>query len=306
MKFIKILFILILSLTYGIIQAYKLSNLSFNTIIGNACAPLLIAIAISIIVELVNLVRKKKLSFETVLNRLWKIFLVIIIILFITMELDRLNSSSTTEAKDEVYKSKVIDENPADIKEVGKVKTELLNSDNLYENYVYNYAILFPKNFKVDYGIGENTQVQASEEKTGYVIIVSVVPDGGSKYFEKGAIDNSTNERFIHTIYKEFNTPIRKKEFEAGFEKMGLTEVMLTKMSLTNFSNKSFIKSNFSAMSIVDNKKYQLVLTTFMTFTSKHFYTITFRSWKLLNNKDWLDIINQTMANFHINENIKL
>lgn len=92
MKYIKILIILILCLIYGIIQA--LNNLTFKVVLVYAFAPLIIAITISIIVEVVNLLLKKKLSFESVLNRLWRVFLIIIIILFISIGLSHFTSSA--------------------------------------------------------------------------------------------------------------------------------------------------------------------------------------------------------------------
>lgn len=204
----------------------------------------------------------------------------------------------------ETYKATVQKNNPKPVKEVGKVDTEFLNSDNLYENYSHNYSITFPTNFKVNYGIGQYSEVQAYDKDLAYTIIVNVAKSDVSKFFNSSQTIDEISEIMVKGVLEEFRSRKGVDKMERSLTEKGLSDVVLLSANLTNFHNRYFIDSRYSANVIIDNEKFPVIMTDYVTFYNNNVYHFFFRSWKDLHNAAWKNQIKTTMATVLINKAI--
>jgi hypothetical protein len=112
------------------------------------------------------------------------------------------------------------------------------------------------------------------------------------------------SKELIEFFLKSFEAPEMKANFEKTFAERGFTQVKIKSMELTSFTNAYFIKVNSNAKVLFDNKEFPVKLVTYTTYKLNNIYTITFRSWESNYNKDWKDLINQTMGNFVVSKSI--
>ena len=92
MKYQKLLFIILLSLIFGIFQAYDLDHFTFNQIIASTVIPLLVIIPISFLTELIYFLKSKEFSYEKFQERIWKIASILFLIIFISYSINALHT----------------------------------------------------------------------------------------------------------------------------------------------------------------------------------------------------------------------
>lgn len=92
MKYQKLLFIVLLSLIFGIFQAYDLDRFTFNQIIASTAIPLFVIIPISFLTELIYFLKNKEFSYEKFQERIWKIASILFLILFISYSINALHT----------------------------------------------------------------------------------------------------------------------------------------------------------------------------------------------------------------------
>jgi len=216
----------------------------------------------------------------------------------ITNDSDLLSESKTSDK----YKKIVNENNPNPIKKVGDVKHEFLNEDNLYENYVYNYAIKFPEDFELNYGVGEYSQLKAYNKETIRQIAIS-------------SGDNKLNYSLSNQQANDLLKSMMERDVDAMVEKMKLkwkTEgsyqnIELLEKDLVNFYNKKFIKLSFSGTRNLNNIDYAFVMTDFITLFKTNIYQFLFESPKPkdeLDSMSWENLLFSTMAGVRISEGI--
>jgi hypothetical protein len=171
----KIIYIVLLSLLFGIIQAYIIL-FDFKQIIASSAIPILISLPFFVIYS-IYLFYKGRLKSSELIDNLWAafkpIFILLIVVHIIGYLAAKMDKNENTTSDTDLHKSTVLKENKNHVKDIGEIESEILNKDNLYENFNYHYAILFPKGYKVDYGIGKYSQIQAYNEKNGNSIIIT-------------------------------------------------------------------------------------------------------------------------------------
>ena len=212
-----------------------------------------------------------------------------------------LEAQNVVTTKDR-YKKIVNEENKQPIKKVGDVKQEFLNEDNFYENYVYNYAIKFPDNFKLNYGIGEYSNILAYNEDNGKQISITT----GDNNVDFSFSNEKANE-MIEGLKKEhfdfFTNPIIKKWKNEG----SYQDVKVVEREIVNFYNKKFIKLTFDATRNLNNNDYEYTVTDFITFFKENNYHFYFESPKPQNSAEWSDwnnLILETMSRVRISNTI--
>jgi len=124
-----------------------------------------------------------------------------------------------------------------------KLQYSLLNKDNLYENYSYNYAIKIPEGYKTNKGIGKYSSVQFYNEQLGYVVVVNV---GESDFKDISLQDNNMIINKFEREYKTdllLNDIIEKAMIDRGGYAYGFNNLNL-KENLKKSLCYSFLKTN--------------------------------------------------------------
>jgi hypothetical protein len=304
----KILLLIFLSLAFGIIHSYSFDFYYLQILVGSTF-PFLITVPIFIILCVYQYFKGTFKSSE-LFDNFWAAFKPVFIVLTVLYSLGLLSTfinkkeSENKKNDPELHKSTVLKENKNSVKEIGAIDSEILNKDNLYENFNYHYAILFPKDYKVDYGIGKHSQIQAYNEENGNTIIITSFPTDKEINEALQMEETDGSKEFMELLLKSFETPEMKNNFEKTLCERGFTKVNIKSMVLTSFANTYFIKVNSDAKVMYDNKEFPVKLVTFTTYKLNNIYTVTFRSWESNFNKNWKDQINQTMGNFVVSNTI--
>jgi hypothetical protein len=304
----KIIYIVLLSLLFGIFQAYTI-QFDLLQILASSVIPVVLTIPFFLIYS-IYLFFKGRFKSSELLDNLWASFTPVIVLLFVAYFINYLGPKivkseiESAKSKTDLHKSTVIKENRNTKKDIGDVDSELLNEDNLYENYNYHYAILFPKGYKVDYGIGKYSQIQAYDEKNGNTIIITSFPTDKEINESLKIKETNGSKEFMELILESLETTEMKNNFEKTLCERGFTKVKIKSMMLTAFANSYFIKVNSDAKVMYDNKEFPVKLITFTTYKINNIYTVTFRAWESNFNKHWKDQINQTMGNFVVSKTI--
>ena len=203
-----------------------------------------------------------------------------------------------------MYKKTVQENNKNQIKKVGNVHTEFLNSDNLYENYSHNYTIMFPQNYKVNYGIGKYSEVQAYDSSNGYIIVVNAIKTPTGINPTSTTTKNNISDKLMKLVSSYYDDPKYIHKLETKFEENGLSEVKHKEYLLTNYNNRIYISSRFTANSTINNAKIPVILIDNVTFYDDKVYHFSFRSWTKNYNGNWETTINNVMASVLINDKI--
>ena len=302
----KILIIIIFSILFGIGQSIIIGgDILFQTF-ASTLIPLIIIFIITMLIELSKYIHNKEYRFDGLIDTSWKLFIPIIILLYFSLILT--NYSKTKEKSvnniDEFYKKTVQENNQNERKKVGSVHTEFLNSDNLYENYSHNYTITFPKHYKVNYGIGKYSEVQAYESSDGYIIIVNAMKMATGINPTSNITKNNISDTLMKLISSSYDDPKYIRKLETKFEENGLSEVKLKRYFTTNYNNRIYISSKYTANSIINNIKMPVTLIDNVTFYDDKIYHFCFRSWTNNYNANWETTINNVMASVLINDRI--
>lgn len=298
-----ILFILLTTIIYSLAKIfYFKDNPDFITFIANCMVLLAFTLVISIVCSIFRL---KKWGIIKVLNRSHMIALITIGISIIG-NLGNSNLKAKEEEEEEVisnkYKKIVSEENEKPVKKIGDVKQEFLNEDNLYENYVYNYAIKFPKNYKLNYGIGEYSNILAYNEKSGRQISVNTGDNNVDYSFsnqEANKMLESLTEEHINFFKEEI---INKWKTEGSYQ-----DVKLKNSKVVNFYNKKFLNLTFEATRNLNNKDYDYIITDYITFFKQNNYHFFFESPMPQNEtewKEWETLVLETIMRVRISDTI--
>jgi hypothetical protein len=181
-----------------------------------------------------------------------------------------------------------------------KIQVYLLNKDNLYENYSYNYTIKIPEGYKKNNGIGKFSSVQFYNENLGYVVGVNV----GSTNLEP--VNRKTNAKII----KEYKSALDKKkwnledDFKNSLIERGFNKVTLDNCKVVDYNNRLFIRLNFSAFRTIDNQENSASLVNFITYNQKLIYSFMFVSYQWNSIEKWESEIQKSMSNVIISKYI--
>lgn len=302
----KILLIILFSIFFGIGQAFIIGGEFLIQSISSSFIPLIVILVITTIAELSKTLTKKGYKFDNFLNTAWKIFIPTIVLLyfFLLVGYHTKPKEQSENAENELYKITVQQNNPSSKKKVGGIDTEFLNTDNLYENYSHNYTIMFPKTFHVNYGIGKYSEVQAYDSSMGYTIVVNVATMETGINPTANKTKNNISDNLMKALVKYYNDDNYIHKLESTLEERGLSDVKHEKYNLTNYNNRMYISSKYTANAIINNEKYPIILIDNVTFYDDKVYHFSFRSWSDKFNKNWESTINNTMALVLINDRI--
>lgn len=298
----KKLFIILTVITfYSLIKMY-LFNDDFNWI--NFTANSLLFLALSSVIAIIwSIFRFKRWGIFKIFYR--SHFLALILITSI-LSFGKLNEipleTQNVGATNNNYKKIVNEENKKPVKKVGDVKQEFLNEDNFYENYVYNYAIKFPDNYRLNYGVGEYSNILAYNENNGKQISITT----GDNKVDYSFSNQKANE-MIEGFKKEHldffaNAIIEKWKNEGSYQ-----DVKVVDEGVVNFYNKKFIKLTFEATRNLNDMNYEYTVTDFITFLNENNYHFYFESPKPQNTTEWTEwnnLLLETMSRVRISNTI--
>jgi hypothetical protein len=202
----------------------------------------------------------------------------------------------------EKYKKIVNKENDKPIKKVGDIKKEFLNEDNFYENYVYNYAVKFPSNYTLNYGIGEYSNILAYNENNGKQISITT-GDNKLGYSFSNQKANEMIDSFDKEQLNFFTNGIIKKWKKEG----SYQSVKIINEKVVNFYNKKFIKLTFEATRNLNDIDYIYTVTDYITFFKENNHHFYFESPKPQNEtewEEWENLILETMSKVRISNTI--
>ena len=174
----------------------------------------------------------------------------------------------------------------------------------MYENFEYNFSIKFPSTYKVDYGIGKSSVVQAYDTTSGHIIAVSVSSSDFANISSDGYSDLQFAEKIVKDLFELYKTDEVRSKMTSGYEKRGFSDVTDNEPSLVNFNNIYFIKTNYKGYSIVNNEEYPVILIDFVTANKQYGYHFIFKSWSESYTASWQSKIIEIMSNVHISKNI--
>lgn len=297
----KLLIIFITTALFGVIQVYLFSeNLNWITTIFQGLGFLVVSLVIALIWSIFRLKRWGFLKVFYYSNIL--VFVLYLLMVSISKFNDIPFESKDISSKKNKYKNIVSHENQKPVKKVGDIKQEFLNADNFYENYVYNYAIKFPDNFTLNYGIGEYSNILAYNEDNGKQISINT----GDNNVDFSFSNEKANE-MIEGLKKEhfdfFTNPIIEKWKKEG----SYQDVKVVEREIVNFYNKKFIKLTFDATRKLNNNDYEYTVTDFITFFKENNYHFYFESPKPQNSAEWSEwnnLILETMSRVRISNTI--
>jgi hypothetical protein len=297
----KQLIIFILAIIFGAIQVYLFSeSFNFITLIFQGLGFLVISLCITLIWSIFRL---KRWGF---LKVFYKSCILSFVLYILSLSFSKFNDIPLTTREisnqEDKYKKIVNTENKKPIKKVGDVKREFLNEDNFYENYVYNYAIKFPENYQLNYGIGEYSNILAYNESNGKQISIST----GNNNVDYSFSNEKANEMIDSYKKKHLdfftNGIIKKWKKEGSYQ-----DVKVVSEEVVNFYNKKFIKLTFEGTRNLNNTDYLYTIIDFITFFNDYNYHFYFESPKPQNKTDWAqwdNLIFDTMSRVRISNTI--
>jgi len=297
----KLLIIFIAATLFGTIQVYLFSeNFNFITLIFQGFGFVILSLVVALIWSIFRLKRWGFLKVFYYSNIL--VFALYLLIISISKFNDIPLKSKDISSKENKYKSIVSDENQKPIKKVGDIKREFLNKDNFYKNYVYNYAIKFPENYKLNYGIGEYSNIMAYNENNGNQISITT-GDNNLDY----SFSNQEVNKMIDSFEKKHldfftNGIIEKWKNEGSYQ-----DVKVVNQKVVNFYNKKFIKLTFEATRNLNDTIYEYTVTDFITFFKENNYHFYFESPKPQNETEWSEwnnLLLVTMSRVRISNTI--
>jgi hypothetical protein len=297
----ELLIIFTSALVFGATQIYLFSeSFNFITVIFQVIGFLIISLAIALIWSIFRLKRwgfLKVFCYSSMLG-----FVLYLIILSYSTLNDIPLKSKEISNQEKKYKKIINNENEKPIKKVGDVKLEFLNEDNFYENYVYNYAIKFPENYKLNYGIGEYSNIMAYNEINGKQISITT-GDNGIDHSFKNQEANEMIENFQKKHLDFFTNEIIKKWKKEG----SFQDIKVLSEKVVNFYNKKFIKLTFEATRNLNDIDYLFTVTDYITFFKDYNYHFYFESPKPQNEDElskWNNLILKTMSKVRISKTI--
>lgn len=297
----KLLLILIITILYSIIKMYLFNdNFTFINFTSNC----LILLALSIVIALIwSIFRFKRWGIIEVIYRSHFLALIlIVIILSFGKYNDFENGAENRSSQKDKYKKIINEVNKKPIKNVGDVKEEFLNEDNFYENYVYNYAIKFPENYKLNYGIGEYSNILGYNEINGRQISITT----GDNNLDYSFSNQKSNEMIASFDEKQItffaNGIIKKWKNEGSYQ-----DAEVKNKNVVDFYNKKFIKLTFEATRTLNNTNHKYSVTDYITFFkgyNYHFYFETPKPQNELEMLEWENLILKTMTRVRISNSI--
>lgn len=279
-----------------------LFNDNFNWVNFTANSLLLLAFS-SVIAIIWSIFRFKRWGFLKVFYRSHILALILTIIILSVGKYNDISIEGQNDvAQKDKYKKIVNEENKKSIKKVGDVKHEFLNEDNFYENYVYNYAIKFPSNYKLNYGVGEYSNILAYNENNGNQISITT-GDNNLDY----SFSNQEANKMIDSFEKKHLNFFTKGIIEKWKNEGSYQDVKVVNQKVVNFYNKKFIKLTFEATRNLDDTSYEYTVTDFITFFKKNNYHFYFESPKPQNETEWSEwnkLLLETMSRVRISNTI--
>jgi hypothetical protein len=300
----KVVVALLLSLVFGFLQAFMFGELTQNQIFGSTMVILLPMLVITLIIEAAKFFIQKDYKFHGAVKVFWITGLVMFIVGLLSLIGNWYTNSKAADIDRNSYKKEVQINNSRNKKAVGAVPMEFLNENHLYENYAFHYSMRFPEHYKIDYGTGKYSEVQASELDSGFVISVSVAASGVKKILGEHLSMKLASDTMVKGMYNNFQSPTYKKRMESEYENRGLSDVELFSVRLTNYNNRFYIDSRYKANAILDGVKYPLVIADFVTFHDDEVYHFFFRTWQPFYDEKWKSLITNTMSNVLISQGI--
>lgn len=301
--FLKILLIVIFSIFFGLGQTMIIGNYVIAQSIASSLIPLILIFAITFIIEVFKSLTIKNYKFADFYNTAWKVFIPTIIILYATLFISykTKTTESSNDAEIQSYKATVQKNNSNSIKKIGDVNSEFLNADNLYENYSYHYSIKFPKKYSTNYGLGKYSEIQAYDSN-GNLIVVNVANQQFGIKPTKTETKNVISDKLVKLASESFKDPKYTKQLETAFEERGLLNVKFESYDLTNYNNRFYIFSKYTAESIVNNIKSPIIIFDLVTYYDNKIYHFAFRTSKDSNKEQWDYIVNNTMSSVIISD----
>ena len=178
-----------------------------------------------------------------------------------------------------------------------KLQYSLLNKDNLYENYSYNYAIKIPEGYKTNKGIGKYSSVQFYNEQLGYVVAVNV---GESDFKDISLQDNNT---IINKFAREYKTDLLLNEvIEKAIIDRGYNSPKFLKSKNVTYNNRGFLNLNHKAFRRSNKNNSPVMMSSFITYYKEYIYFIQFVSYQFSSTKNWEIEIEKSMSNLFIHK----
>lgn len=291
--------IVIGSMIYAL-PAYRDAEYSpIGHFIGAFFVPILISFVICAAIESVKTILKKSYRFNSFVRTWWLVFIPVILLAYSTLYFS--NDAESVDIKEVTYKKYVQERNTKSKKRIGDVDSEFLNEDNLYENFKHNYTVKFPINYKVNYGMGRYSEIQAYDTLTGRMISISVADSKVKNPFDT---KKEHSDFMVKGMFEELKNKKYVTLLERTFEERGLADVVLSEYDLTNYNNRVFIRLDFDAKAIVDNKSIPIVVRDFVTFHDSHIYHFAFRTPQILLNDKFEHLVLNTMQSVMVSDYI--
>ena len=180
---------------------------------------------------------------------------------------------------------------------IQKLQYSLLNKDNLYENYSYNYAIKIPEGYKTDKGIGKYSSIQFYNEQLGYVVAVNV---GESDFKDISIQDNNT---IINKFAREYKTDMFLHEImDKAMIDRGYNSPKFLSSEKVNYNNRDFLNLNHKAFRRSNKNNSPVMMSSFITYYKEYVYFILFVSYQFSSKKNWEIEIEKSMSNLFIHK----
>ena len=178
-----------------------------------------------------------------------------------------------------------------------KLQYSLLNKDNLYENYSYNYAIKIPEGYKTNKGIDKYSSVQFYNEQLGYVVVVNVVESDFKD------ISLQDNNMIINKFEREYKTDLLLNDIiEKALIDRGYNSPKFLSSEKVNYNNRDFLNLNHKAFRRSNKNNSPVMMSSFITYYKEYVYFILFVSYQFSSTKNWEIEIEKSMSNLFINK----
>lgn len=294
-----------LSIAYGMHRCNTLNNYNADVLIFESIVPLLIAAFPTLIIEFIKFaIQRGKYDYTKSLNTFIYAFYICVLLLALgSINNKKRNSEYTSD--EPTFKREILDNTADTIVKAGDYRLEMLNSNNLYENYRHHFTIKFPEEFQVDYGTGKDSEVQATNSYFGYVISVTVAPTGTEKFFTSNANKNFVSDTMVVEIFELMSTNEYRKKLIQSHEERGLDDVEITGIRLTNYNKRKFIETKYFANAILDDKKHPITIIGYTTYYNHYVYQFYFRSWENQFNEEWIATMKSAMSTLLVDEKIR-
>jgi hypothetical protein len=294
-----------ISVSYGLFRCDELNNWSADVILFESIVPALIAAFPTLIIEFIKFaVQRGKYDYTNSLNTFFYVFYTCALL----MALGSINGKkqkSEYKPDEPTFKREVLDNTNDTILKAGDYRLELLNTNNLYENYRDHFTIKFPENFEVDYGTGKDSEVRATNSNFGYVIAVTVAPTGTEKFFDGNSNKNFVSDTMVAMFFDLMSENEYRKKLVQSHEERGLSDVAITEVRLTNYNKRKYIEVKYFANAILDNVKHPVRMIGYTTYYNHHVYQFYFRSYENQFNEEWKATIRNTMSTVLVDEKIR-